>query len=56
MTLETWDSSDIWSEWCLDKITQREKEEEKTTRKKDNKKKLQKEKIQKDKIMWNNNS
>ena len=26
MTFETWDPSDIWSEWCLDKNTERQKD------------------------------
>ena len=44
MTFETWDPSDIWSEWCPDKKTKRQ-EDKKTKRKK---KKKQKESL----LLW----
>ena len=33
VTFETWDPSDIWSEWCLDKKTERQKNKKKKDKK-----------------------
>ena len=48
VTFETWDPSDIWSEWCLDKKTERQKDR-KTERQKDRKTERQKDKRQRPK-------
>ena len=40
VTFEAWDPSDLWSEWCLDKMTKIQKDK-KTKRQKDKKTKRQ---------------
>ena len=37
MTLDTWNRSDIWSEWCLDKTKDKKQKDKKTKRQEDKK-------------------